>query len=84
MSEKRHKINKIANYQNIIVRNSPAQGGEATFHTFSKVWGILIFPSCTPIRGIYRKSLLNTYHKVNKCSEKVVFEKIFLEWPNGR
>ena len=24
MSEKRHKINKIANYQNIIVRNSPA------------------------------------------------------------
>ena len=26
-----------------------------------KVWGISIFPSCTPIRGIYRKSLLNTY-----------------------
>ena len=24
MSEKRHKINKIANYQNIIVGNSPA------------------------------------------------------------
>ena len=24
MSEKRHKINKFANYQNIIVRNSPA------------------------------------------------------------
>ena len=24
-----------------------------------KVWGISIFPSCTPIRGIYRKSLLN-------------------------
>ena len=24
MSEKRHKINKLANYQNIIVRNSPA------------------------------------------------------------
>ena len=23
MSEKRHKINKFANYQNIIVRNSP-------------------------------------------------------------
>ena len=23
-----------------------------------KVWGISIFPSCTPIRGIYRKSLL--------------------------
>ena len=25
-----------------------------------KVWGISIFPSCTPIRGIYRKLLLNT------------------------
>ena len=25
-----------------------------------KVWGISIFPSCTPIRGIYRKSLLRT------------------------
>ena len=24
MSEKRHKINKFENYQNIIVRNSPA------------------------------------------------------------
>ena len=24
MHEKRHKINKFANYQNIIVRNSPA------------------------------------------------------------
>ena len=24
MSKKRHKINKFANYQNIIVRNSPA------------------------------------------------------------
>ena len=24
MSEKRHEINKFANYQNIIVRNSPA------------------------------------------------------------
>ena len=24
MSEKRHKINKFANYQNIMVRNSPA------------------------------------------------------------
>ena len=24
-----------------------------------KVWGISIFPFCTPIRGIYRKSLLN-------------------------
>ena len=24
-----------------------------------KVWGISIFPSCTPIRGIYRKSLLS-------------------------
>ena len=24
-----------------------------------KVWGISIFPSCTLIRGIYRKSLLN-------------------------
>ena len=24
------------------------------------------------------------YPKVNKYSEKVVFEKIFLEWPNGR
>jgi len=23
-----------------------------------KVWGISIFSSCTPIRGIYRKSLL--------------------------
>ena len=23
-----------------------------------EVWGISIFPSCTPIRGIYRKSLL--------------------------
>ena len=23
-----------------------------------KVWGISIFPFCTPIRGIYRKSLL--------------------------
>ena len=31
MSEKRHKINKIANYQNIIVRNSPAQGGGSYF-----------------------------------------------------
>ena len=29
-------------------------------------------------------SLLNTYYQVSKCSEKVVFEKIFLEWPNGR
>ena len=26
MSEKRHKINKFANYQNIIVRNSPVPG----------------------------------------------------------
>ena len=26
---------------------------------WDKVWGISIFPSCTPIRGIYRKSLLN-------------------------
>ena len=26
-----------------------------------KVWGISIFPSCRPIRGIYRKSLLNCY-----------------------
>ena len=25
---------------------------------WDKVWGISIFPSCTPIRGIYRKSLL--------------------------
>ena len=25
-----------------------------------KVWGISIFSSCTPIRGIYRKSLLNS------------------------
>ena len=24
------------------------------------------------------------YPKVNKYSEKAVFEKIFLEWPNGR
>ena len=24
MSEKRHEINKFANYQNILVRNSPA------------------------------------------------------------
>ena len=23
------------------------------------------------------------FPKVNKCSEKVVFEKMFLEWPNG-
>ena len=23
-----------------------------------KVWGLSIFPSCTPIRGIYRTSLL--------------------------
>ena len=23
-----------------------------------KVWGISIFPSCSPIRGIYRKSLV--------------------------
>ena len=26
---------------------------------WDKVWGISIFPSCTPIRGTYRKSLLN-------------------------
>ena len=26
---------------------------------WDKVWGISIFPSCTPIRGIYRKSLLS-------------------------
>ena len=24
------------------------------------------------------------FPKVNKCSEKVVFEKMFLEWPNGK
>ena len=30
-----------------------------------KVWGISIFSSCTPIRGIYRKSLLN--HIVFVC-----------------
>ena len=28
---------------------------------WDKVWGISIFPSCTPIRGIYRKSLLINY-----------------------
>ena len=28
-----------------------------------KVWGISIFPSCTPIRGIHRKSLLKTSWK---------------------
>ena len=27
-----------------------------------KVWGISIFPSCTPIRGIYRKSLLKAVY----------------------
>ena len=27
---------------------------------FDKVWGMSIFPSCTPIRGIYRKSLLTS------------------------
>ena len=25
---------------------------------YDKVWGISIFSTCTPIRGIYRKSLL--------------------------
>ena len=30
-----------------------------------KVWGISIFPSCTPIRGIYRKSLLSIC--VSRC-----------------
>ena len=29
-----------------------------------KVWGISIFPSRTPIRGIYRKSLLNCFEHV--------------------
>ena len=29
-----------------------------------KVWGISIFPSCTPIRGIYRKSLLSGHPAV--------------------
>ena len=28
-----------------------------------KVWEISIFPSCTPIRGIFRKSLLNVNNK---------------------
>ena len=28
-----------------------------------KVWGISIFASCTPIRGIYRKSLLISWIK---------------------
>ena len=28
-----------------------------------KVWGISIFPSCTPIRGIYKKSLLSIRSK---------------------
>ena len=27
---------------------------------WDKVWGISIFPSCTPIRGIYRKALLRS------------------------
>ena len=27
-----------------------------------KVWGISIFPSCIPIRGIKSKSLLNIFH----------------------
>ena len=31
-----------------------------------KVWGISIFPSCTPIRGIYRKSLLKFYKLIIK------------------
>ena len=34
---------------------------------WDKVWGISIFPSCTPIRGIYRKSLL-----IAGCSKRVL------------
>ena len=35
-----------------------------------KVWEISIFPSCTPIRGIYRKSLLISYqsYRNNKAN----------------
>ena len=29
-----------------------------------KVWGISIFPSCTPVRGIYRKSLLSFFQQL--------------------
>ena len=45
-----------------------------------KVWGISIFPSCTPIRGIYRKSLLNVNNKevLTKSSKKFMFvHKLF-------
>ena len=28
--------------------------------SWDKVWGISMFSSCTPIRGIYRKSLLSS------------------------
>ena len=33
-----------------------------------KVWGISIFSSCTPIRGIYRKSLLRGFYYVRLCT----------------
>ena len=45
-----------------------------------KVWGISIFPSCTPIRGIYRKSLLNVNNKevLTKSPKKFMFvHKLF-------
>ena len=35
-----------------------------------KVWGISIFPSCTPIRGIYRKSLL-IWLRVSCCESRL-------------
>ena len=41
MSEKRHKINKFANYQNIIVRNSPAFDRHDFVSSLAFVAGVL-------------------------------------------
>ena len=38
-----------------------------------KVWGISIFPSCTPIRGIYRKSLLISFRVIVGLTEWIHF-----------
>ena len=43
MSEKRHKINKFANYQNIIVRNSPAFDRHV-FVSFQDRWSTFSSP----------------------------------------
>ena len=37
MSEKRHKINKFANYQNIITRNSPALDRHVFVHSQNRL-----------------------------------------------